>query len=148
MLESSILLGLVLIVLNVLDSVTTEIGLNHMPLELRPEESNPWIRGMIKNDNLLSHIIKQTFVVLVALFLIYKQNQLVLLMAVLMFGVVVFENAWIIIIRLLAKKKYGSPLHYLFRLCRVPKRFDYYALLVLLIPSSYIMAKFLLDNVG
>ncbi len=135
--------GSLVVVLNVLDSVTTRIGLYGLPVELRAKETNPFMGWVIGKSHLLADIIKQVFVLgLVALYA-YWQNLPTLILFAVLLSMIVVGNIYLLVARLVTKRKVNSPLFYLFRLCRIPQQWDYLFVIVIYLPLGMWIMSFI-----
>ncbi len=122
----------ILIVFNVLDSVTTHIALYKLPGDLKAKESNPLMAKLFIKNYKVAQAIKHTVVsAAVAYFIISKDLHPLEIMAT-MLGLVVLSNTYILIGRKITGKRIDSPIRRLQRHLHVPDKL-YYVLVVIII---------------
>jgi hypothetical protein len=133
-----IIWSLVLVVGNVLDSVSTHLALNKLPENLRATESNPIMNGFFKRHKvILATVIKHAVILGIILYysLVTPLLYSVQLCAILIW-LVVFNNLYILFGRLLTKRKIKSPMHKLISLIHIPEKFHFAVIIVVLMGLS------------
>ena len=127
-----ILVGVVVILLNVLDSVTTELGFR-LPKHLRSKESNPFAKGWLEKSPKSAHIFKQVAVIAIVAFLIVFGDMRIMVMLAVMLGLVVANNSYIWIGRKITKRKMHTPFHKACKACHIPENCMYFVWVALAI---------------
>lgn len=126
------LAGAILIIFNILDSVTTHIALYKLPDDLKAKESNPLMAKLFGMHYKLAQVIKHAAVsIAVACLIIYKDLYSLEVLAT-MLGLVVLSNTYILIGRKVTGKRIESPIKRLQRILHVPDRL-YYVLVAIII---------------
>ncbi len=139
-----IVLGLCVIVLNILDDVTTYVALHKLPVELRAEEGNPIMAGLMGSDSVLASTIKELGVLLLVTLLIYVKDTSSLYFFVFVLTIVVVSNSFLLVGGVITKKKTGSLINLLETWCKIPKRFSGLAGLLII----WLVAKVLSKVIG
>jgi len=141
-----IVLGLFVLLFNVLDSVSTHIGLHKLPEKLRASESNPLMAGLMAHDNLLSEIVKHLFVFLLVVYFVYSKNAFILLALAIVLGIVVLSNTYTIVGRIITKRKIITPFGYLLRILKIPKSLDFFIFVIVFLGFAYWLAQYIVDR--
>ena len=133
----------ILIIFNILDSITTHIVLYKLPDHLRARESNPLMAKLFAKNYTLAHIIKHTMVFAGAIYLVISKDLYLLELIATMLGFVVLNNTYILIGRIIMGKRIDSPIRRLQKLLHIPDKL-YYVLVALIITALSI---FIVGNV-
>ncbi len=120
-----ILLALLGVFFNVMDSVTTHIGLNKLPESIRAEEGNPIAKWGLERHPVLFEIAKQGFVVGYVCYGVYARDIGVLAVIAILFGIVVANNTIPLLMLVITKRKSKSPLFKLASVLGIPSWLTY-----------------------
>jgi len=136
-LEIIIVAGVVL-VLNVLDSVTTALCVKQYPDKDLKGEANPFMRMLMLKNKALAEVVKHSIglAIVVALVVRFNDIQTLRLIAIL-FGLVVINNLWLLASRAITKRKVSSPLKILFKSIKLPEKYYYIVLVLILLGIAY-----------
>ena len=141
-----IILGATIIILNVLDSVTTHIAFRQYPDKKLRAESNPFMRKIMVKSPLKASLIKHTAVLFIVIYLIICSDWLMLRVIGSILGLVVLNNSYIVIRRAIAKRKTTTPMKLLLHKLHIPKKFTRkygYVLIVFIILSIALLGNYL-----
>lgn len=125
-----VLVALVVVVLNVLDSVTTLIAFRQYPDKKLEGEGNPMMRWLMLKSRILSEVVKQGGVLAILVWMIAEKSLHSLRLASLLLGLVVLNNSFVIVSRAIAKRRVTTPFERLRMLLRVPKKFSYLLIII------------------
>lgn len=140
-----ILLGLLGVFFNVMDTITTEIGLHKLPDDIKVEEGNPIAVWGMKKNNLIFEILKQVYVVGVIGYYIYKHNIFGLIVVASLFGLVVLNNSVTLILRNKTRKRIPAPFHIMVTVLRIPKKLAFIFIVLVLFAVSIGIAVLITD---
>lgn len=126
------LAGAILIIFNILDSVTTHIALYKLPDDLRAKESNPFMAKLFIKNYKVAQAIKHALISAAAVYFIMSDDLYSLEVGATMLGLVVLSNTYIVIGRKITGKRIDSPIRRLQRLLHVPDKL-YYVLVAIII---------------
>jgi ABC-type phosphate/phosphonate transport system permease subunit len=126
------LVGAILIIFNILDSVTTHIALYKLPDDLKAKESNPLMAKLFIRNYKVAQIIKHVLVSAGVVYFIISKDLYSLEVIATMLGLVVLNNIYILVGRKLTGRRIDSPIRRLQRLLRVPDKL-YYVVVVIVI---------------
>lgn len=132
--------AVLLVVLNVLDSVTTYIGLHKLPDNLRGKEGNPVMAKLMTRWPRLTEVLKQLMVVVVAGYLVHQEALFSLVIGLVAFGLVVANNTYLIVIKLVTRRPHTSPIFNLAKLLGVPKSWTWRFVLVVILGTAWTAA--------
>lgn len=138
-----ILLALLGLFLNVLDSASTDIALNRLPEHLRAKEGNPIAVFGFRKNYWLFHILKQLVGVAIVTLYVLGQNKVGLLFIIVLLSLVVINNVESLVERLVRKKKTMSMLFRLSKFCHIPKKVAGYFIMVVLAVESIVITAYL-----
>lgn len=113
--------AVLLVVLNVLDSVTTYVGLHKLPEGLQGKEGNPVMAKLLTKWPRLTEALKQLVVAAVAGYLVYQEALFSLVIGLVAFGLVVVNNTYLIVIKLVTRRPHTSPIFHLAKSLGIPK---------------------------
>ena len=130
-----ILIGGVVVILNVLDSVTTEL-VDRLPQHLQAEESNPFMKKWLENKPMSAHIFKQVAVIAIVAFMIVQGDMRIMMMVAVLLGLVVINNTYIWLGRKITKRKIHTPFYKACVACRIPKNCRYFVWLAVTVPVA------------
>lgn len=130
-----ILLGVVVILLNVLDSVTTVL-VDRLPKYLRAEESNPFAKRWLEKNPKSAHAFKQVSVIGIVVLMIVLGDMRIMMMVVVMLGLVVINNTYIWLGRKITKRKIHTPFQKACVACHVPKNCRYFVWVAVTLPVA------------
>jgi hypothetical protein len=132
-----VLFGVLVIALNILDSISTHACLKASGNDIS-KEANVLMRSLFEGDFLLANIVKHLLVTIYVVYEIYAGNSENLLMMVILFGIVVINNGVSFI--LIKKKNKGNvSLNKLFK--KMPSWLSYLIILSILIIVSKVISK-------
>jgi len=117
---TTVLIGTIVLVLNVLDSVTTAIGLKQYPDKTLSGEGNPIMRFLMLRSRVLAEILKHGVVLIIVISGIVLNEIESLRIVSIMLGLVVINNSWIVISRGVTGRKVISPLRKLQKVLHIP----------------------------
>ena len=143
---SLILIGVLCILFNIGDSVSTHYALNHLPDNLKAKESNPFAASIMNNDPLISDLIKHIGVTMIVFFFVVLQQKAVLIEVTIMFGLVVASNTELIIARKITKRKVTTPFGYLCERLKIPKKFQFFLFVIIIVIVSIVATHFILGT--
>lgn len=136
-LEIIIVAGVVL-VLNVLDSVTTALCFKQYPDKDLKGEANPFMRKLMLKNKTLAEVVKHIGILIIVIALVVKFNDIqTLRLVAILFGLVVINNLWILVSRAITKRKVASPLKMLFKVVKIPDKYDYIVVVLILLGIAY-----------
>jgi hypothetical protein len=141
-----ILVGILCIIFNVFDSVSTWYALNKMPDNLKAKESNPFAAGIMSKDPLISDLIKHIGVTMIVFFFVVLQQKALLIEITIMLGLVVASNTELIIARKITKRKVTTPFGYLCEKLKIPKKYQFFVFVVLTIVVAIVATHFILGT--
>jgi hypothetical protein len=130
-----ILIGGVVILLNVLDSVTSVL-IDRLPEYLRAGEANPFMVGWLEKYPKGSHIFKQLAVIAVVAFLIVAGDMRFMVVPVVILGLVVVNNSYIWIGRSITKRKIHTPFYKACKASHIPENRLYFVWVVVTVPMA------------
>jgi hypothetical protein len=136
--------SLVLVIGNILDSVSTHLAMNKLPIELRATESNPLMGNLFKRHKvILATVLKHTVIIGIILYyaLVSPFLYSIQLLSVLIW-LVVFNNLYILFGRMITKKKIKSPIHKVISFARIPEKFHFAIIIVVLFGLTLIIMHF------
>lgn len=136
-----LLLALLCVFFNVMDSVTTYIGLSKLPEQIKAEEGNPIAAWAFKRKwtSILFEIGKQSFIGGLAGYYVYGKFGYGLVFLATLFGIVVLNNTVTILMRIITKRKQKSPFFKMVDILGIPKRVQYlFVVIVIAIVSVWI----------
>ena len=137
-----LLLGGAIIMFNVLDSVTTELGFR-LPEHLRTEESNPFVKIFLKDHPIYAHTVKQVAIIAIVAFLILVGDMRIILMSAVMLGLVVANNTYLWLGRKITKRKIPTPFYCACKACHIPDNCMYFVwvalTLLIAFPIAYLL---------
>lgn len=145
---SLILIGVLCILFNIGDSVSTHYALNHLPDNLKAKESNPFAANIMSKDPLISDLIKHIGVTMIVFFFVVLQQKALLIEVTIMLGLVVASNAELIIARKITKRKVNTPFGGLCEKLKIPKKYQFFIFIVLIMVVATIATHFILGNWG
>jgi hypothetical protein len=143
---SLILLGVLCIVFNIGDSVSTHYALNHLPDNLKAKESNPFAAGIMNNDPLISDLVKHIGLTMIVFFFVVLQQKALLIEIAIMFGLVVVSNTELIIARKITKRKVATPFGYLCEKLKIPKKYQFFLFIALIIIVAIVATHLILGT--
>lgn len=136
--------AIIAIVANVLDSVTTEIALNHLPEALKATEENPIARNKSGKVSWWFNIWKLlVFPGFIALAWKYHDIFTIWWLAI-MLSMVVISNSEVIIVRLITRKHYYALWHYALQWFKIPHWLEYWVLVAILLSCSWLIVTYVI----
>ncbi len=127
-----LLFAVLVLVLNVLDSVTTSLAFKQYPDRELKGEANPVMRWLMLKSRTLAEIVKQGFVASLVSYWLVSSNVVSLRIAGIALGLVVLNNLYIVVARALTKKKIASPTKLMMDILHLSEAFAYSTVLVVL----------------
>ena len=136
---TAVLMGITVMVLNILDSVTTALAFKQYPDKALRGEGNPIMRGLMLKNRLLAEVIKQSAVLAIVIFgLIFNQVVGLRQLSILL-GLVVINNLWVVISRAVTKRKVLGPSKILQKTLHIPDKYLYIVVVVVLGGLAYLI---------
>jgi hypothetical protein len=135
-----VLLAVAVIVLNVLDSITTYIGLYRMPPGLGGVEGNPLMAWLGSRKFSVATAIKQSVGVGIAVAGFLTQAEFGLIVVVILYSLIVMNNTYILVRRAITRKPCRSPLVIVTDLLHIPEALRFPSILCLLLLVSGFLA--------
>ncbi len=129
---STIVIAVVALILNILDSVTTHLCFKQYPDKELKGEANPIMRLMMLKNRFLAEFVKHVGLLGLVIWLILNEHTETLRLLVIMFSLVVLNNAYIVISRAIAKRKLISPFKALTSFLHIPKSWHYVVIVVII----------------
>lgn len=126
-------------VLNVLDSVTTQLCFKQYPDKELKGESNPMMRWLMLKDRRLAEVIKQSVVLGWVIVLFQHRDIYALRFVGIMLGLVVANNIYILVTRAVKRRKVASPLRMLQKVCHIPDSIVYILVIIIIIGLAYLI---------
>ena len=120
-----LIFAILAIFMNIMDSVTTELGARQYPDSERKWEANPFARKIMLKSPLLMEILKQVIVTSMVIVLVYAQDIFSLKIIAIALSVVVANNSFIVISRHITKRKIISPAKKLQQIFHTPEKLIY-----------------------
>jgi len=125
---------------NILDTITTYIGLYKLPVELRATETNPIMNSAFKKikfliPNIVKHLVVIGFVVWEWFIKDYTLVQFLALVLVL----VVVNNEYVLVSRVIRKKQVRSPIYNVGKVLRIPDKLMYLFIIVVIYGVVYVV---------
>lgn len=139
----NILLALVVITFNVLDSVTTNLCFKQYPDKELKSEANPFMRRLMLKNRALAEVVKQVFVTAIVIYYVVANHTEPLKFLSIMFGLVVLNNSYIYLSRKITKRKVVSPLERLRQFIHLPNSLSYALVMILIFGLSIIIYSFI-----
>lgn len=126
--------ALAVLVLNVMDSVTTNLGFRQYPDRELRGEANPAMRWLMLKSKVVAEVLKQGFVIgAVSLILVQDDALFWLRYVAVMLGLVVLNNTYVFVSRAITKRKVISPLKALEEFLHIPDKYVYAVTVVILL---------------
>jgi hypothetical protein len=141
-----ILIGVLCIIFNVLDSTTTWYALNKMPDNLKAKESNPFAASIMNKDPLIADLVKHIGVTMIVFFFVVLEQKALLIEITIMLGLVVASNTELIIARKITKRKVTTPFGYLCEKLKIPKKYQFFIFVVLIVVVAIFVTHFILGT--
>lgn len=113
----------VALIMNVMDSVTTNLCLKQYPSPILKVETNPFMRRLMLKNRVLAEVVKQLGAV--AIIIIYRNDIQAIKFMCIMLTLVVANNSFIVISRYITKRKVQSPLAALQNVIPYPEALTY-----------------------
>ena len=139
-----IIIGVLCIIFNVLDSVSTHYALNKLPDNLKAKEANPMAASLMSKDPLISDLVKHISVTMIVVFFVLLEQKALLLEITIMLGLVVASNAYLIFARKITKRKVGTPIHYLLNGIGIPRKYEFWIFIVIIVAVAILGTHFIL----
>jgi len=127
-----ILFALLVLVLNVMDSVTTSLCFKQYPDKELKGEGNPIMRWVMLKSRVLAEVFKHGFVLGLVIWWLLGNQLETLRFATIMFGMVVLNNTYILVSRAVTKWKVVSPTKRLIAFLHLPSKYSYVVVLVVI----------------
>jgi len=135
--EIIIVAGVVL-VLNVLDSVTTALCVKQYPDKDLKGEANPFMRMLMLKSKVLAEVMKHGICLVIVIALVARFNDIqTLRLVALLLGLVVVNNLWILVSRAITKRKVASPMKMFFKVVKMPEKYHYIVVVLILLGIAY-----------
>lgn len=128
---------------NILDTFTTWFGLYKLPKELVATETNPVASADFKHGHFrIFNIFKHVAVIGLIVWLWFHGNINDLLFLSFVLIMVVVNNSYVVIVRIITKKVHRSVIYNLGKLFRIPDRFIYLFTVILLWSVSFVICQY------
>ncbi len=128
-----ILFALVVLTLNVLDSVTTHLAFRQYPDKDLKAEGNPIMRWVMLKSRVLAEVFKHGGVLAFCIYLVTVNDINSLRLATLILGLAVINNTFIVVSRAITKRKVVTPFERLRRILHFPDKYTYAMTIVVLV---------------
>lgn len=138
-----ILIALAVMSLNVLDSLTTKFLFRLYPDKELKGEGNPIMRSLMLKNFKLAEAIKQTGCLALVLYCLMADKMGVLKIILITLGLVVLNNAYLLISRAITKRKVQSPTESLRKILHIPSKYMYFIDMAIIIGLSVAIQGFL-----
>jgi len=133
--------AIVVMVLNVLDSYTTHLGFKQYPEKDLKSEANPFMRRLMLKNRWLAEVSKQVIILAMCVFLVITNGIASIRLLALLLGLVVLNNTFIVVSRAITKRKVISPAKRLLGLLRIPDKYAYVVILLVIINLALLINK-------
>jgi hypothetical protein len=141
--------ALLLLMANVLDSVTTTLALNKLPDNLKAQESNPLMNSLFKKRRfLLANLLKYGVVLFIIAYGIYSQQISTIQVCAVLIWLAVFNNAYILLGRIITKRKIKAPVHKLCSVLHIPESWHVVAIIIVLLGLTWVISVYWLKILG
>lgn len=129
-----LLVASLVLVFNILDSVTTALCFKQYPDKELKAESNPFMRKLMLKNGLLAEVVKQGTILVVLAFLLLLNDIFVIRVLAIAFALVVLSNSCIFLARVIKKREVSTPYRLLQKALHIAdEHFDKYAHKVILV---------------
>ena len=120
-----VLIGLLVMVLNVLDSVTTNLAFRQYPDKELKGEANPFMRKLMLKSSVLAEVFKHGFVLIVVIWAVLSGELATMRVMALILCLVVANNTFVVVSRAITKRKVITPIEKLRRFLHMPDKYTY-----------------------
>lgn len=120
-----VLVALLVLVLNVLDSVSTQLCFTQYPDKELKGEGNPFMRKLMLKRQWLAEAIKHVVALGIVAWLVLAHDLATMRLLATMLGLVVLNNTFIVVSRAITKRKVATPIARLIAFLRVPEKYGY-----------------------
>ena len=128
-----ILTGFIVMLLNVLDSVSTSLAFKQYPDKKLEGEGNPFMRGLMLKSRNLAELVKQGGVlIIVALLVMLIEIEALRLIGILL-GIVVLNNSFVIVSRAIVGYQLQTPFAAMEKALHIPESISYFVAVVIII---------------
>lgn len=134
---SMIIIAIVIMTLNVLDSVTTNLCFRQYPDKELKGEANPFMRKIMLKNHMFAEVIKQVGVLGLVIYFLSIKDILTLRYFALILGLVVLNNSYVLISRAITKRKVVSPAENLRILFHIPNKLIYFVAIAIICGIAY-----------
>ena len=138
-----ILIASIVIFLNVMDSVTTEIGFRQYPDKELKSESNPLMRRLMLKSRLWSEIVKHCVIPIAIGVCIFYRDLFTLKCFFIILSLVVINNSYIIASRHITKRKIRSPFLMFIKRIHLPDKAVFPTFLIIALGIAYLIVNFI-----
>lgn len=133
-----LIMALMVLTLNVLDSVTTHLAFKQYPDKEFKGEGNPLMRRLMLKNKWLAEVVKQLLILAIVSYLLYKIDLDMLHFMAICLGLVVLNNTVVISSRAILKRKVRTPIKMITKFLHIPEKYDYgFAISIILLFSFY-----------
>lgn len=122
---SIIVWSIIVIIFNIMDSVTTELAFRQYPDSTLRSEGNPLMRILMLKNRFISEVVKQIGVLSLVIWLFNLKDINSIRFVAICFAIVVMNNSFIVISRSICKRKVISPMGKLQSMYHIPNIFIY-----------------------
>ncbi len=129
-------MGLVVMTLNVLDSITTSLCLTQYPDKELRGEGNPIQRSLMLKSKVLAEVVKHGVCFICVVYSVALSSLSLLTFLSLTLGLTVLNNTFVVVSRAITKRKIISPIMKLMTLLRLPKKYSYVIAMVIITSLS------------
>lgn len=133
----------IVILLNVLDSATTALCFKQYPDKELKGETNPFMRWLMLKNKVLAEVLKQGVILALVIYCLVSNDMEVLRLFVIMLGIVVLNNSYVLISRATTKRKIISPLKQLCGLLHLPNKAAYPLVIIIMLGIAYAITQFI-----
>jgi len=138
-----LIVAILVMVLNVLDSTTTYLGFKQYPDKELKGETNPFMRVLMLKSKWLAEVVKQGGVLAIVIVLFLDNEIYSMRLVGLVLGLVVLNNAYVIISRAVMRRKVISPGRGLQELCHMSGNITYFVMMTIIICLALLINNFI-----
>lgn len=138
-----ILIATTVVLLNVLDSTTTHLCFKQYPDKELKGEGNPFIRRLMLKSKVLALVAKQGVILAIIIYCLVVNDMETLRYFVIIFGIVVLNNSYVLISRAIVKHKTTPPFKQLCKLLHIPDNISYPLLIIILLGIAHAINLFI-----
>lgn len=132
-----LVVALLVLTLNILDSVTTHLAFKQYPDKELKDEANPFMKWLMRKNGTLAEVVKQFGILALVLWCSLEGDLFSLRFLSLGLGLVVLNNTTIVVSRAITKRKVRSPIKLLTGCLHIPEKYSYVLALAIILPLAF-----------